>query len=130
MHHEMKVEASGSRRQAGSKVGDAPATIRRARDAARVLTHRIKDLRVRWIDVDSAAVAALKFSPCCAGAVGLDGAIVLRAADPYLWIGGSQRPVVKLDIGNAGADLRERLPVVCRAEDTVVAAKVNHPRRN
>src|SRR3989442_15124878 len=100
MHHEMKVEASGSCGQAGSKVGDAPATIRRARDAARVLTHRIKDLRVRRIDVDSSAVPALKFSPFCAGAVGLDGAVVLRAADPHFWIGRSQRPVVKLNIGD------------------------------
>ena len=60
----------------------------------------------------------------------LERAVVLRAADPHLRIGGRQRPVVELDIGDAGTNLREGHAPVRRAEEAVVAADVDHARRD
>src|SRR4029077_5651287 len=107
MNHEMEVEANRSGRKPGSERRDASASVGRAGNAACVLAHRIEDLRVLRIDVDSSAVPSLKSGPHRACAIGLDGSVVLRTADSDFRIGCSQSAVIKLHIGDSAADLRE-----------------------
>ena len=94
MNHEMEVEANRSGRKPGSERRDASASVGRAGNAACVLAHRIEDLRVLRIDVDSSAVPSLKSGPHCACAVGLDGSVnVIRRREKLIDIeNGEQVP--------------------------------------
>src|SRR3989442_10295948 len=119
MDLEIKIEAKRAGRKAGREGRDTRAPVGRTGDAARVLAHRIEDLRVRRIDGDRSAVAALELGPDRARAVVLDRAVVLRSADLQLRIRRRQRAVVELHVGNAAADLREGQAPVRRAKKTV-----------
>src|SRR4051794_22071985 len=126
----MKVEANRSGRKTSREWRDTPAPIGGTCDAARVLAHRIEDLRIRRIDVNGCAIPALELRPDRACAVVLDCAVVLGSTDFQLRICCSLRAVVELYIGNAAANLCEGRTAVRRAEETVVAAKVKQTRRD
>src|SRR3954447_21660043 len=125
----MKVEANRSGRKTSREWRDTPAPIGGTCDAARVLAHRVEDLRIRGIDGNCCAVPALELRPDRACAVALDCAVVLGSADFQLLICCSLRAVIELYIGNAAANLCEGRTAVRRAEETVVAAKVKQTRR-